>query len=136
MLTELWKRPPGGEMMGGARAGVPGRLLIQSTSTDMALVSTRLRARGGILIVESELSGLDPKDIIGGSRVAYQTFAGTGIMPDLRPHAAAARDGDVFIQTGGEEICFAIVAAPFVGHTIDGADGVTNEQAGFKPACG
>ena len=35
-------------MLGGACAGVPGRLLIQSVMTCTALVSTRLRPSGGI----------------------------------------------------------------------------------------
>ena len=55
-------------------------------------------------------------------------------MPDLRPHAAAVGDGDVFIQTGSEEIRFAVIAAPFVGHAVNSAERVTNQQAGFEPA--
>ncbi len=55
-------------------------------------------------------------------------------MPYLRPDAAVICDGDVFIQTGGEEIRLAIIVAPLVGHTINGADRVANQQPRFEPA--
>ena len=45
-LTVEKNVPPLGRMAGGASAGVPGRLLIQSVITCTALVSIRLRKSG------------------------------------------------------------------------------------------
>ena len=58
--------------------------------------------------------------------MAFKALGGGGIMPDLGPHATGVGDANVFIQTGGEKIRLAVVTAPLVSHTIDGADSVAN----------
>src|SRR5256885_15268697 len=55
-------------------------------------------------------------------------------MPDLRSHASAVSDGDVFVEAGGKKIRFAIISAPFVGHTVNSADRIANEQPSFQAA--
>jgi hypothetical protein len=49
-FTEPVNVPPAGTIVGGASAGVPGRLLIHAAMTVTALLSIRFRANVGILI--------------------------------------------------------------------------------------
>ena len=54
-MTGPLKVPAAGVMVSGGKAGRPGRLLIQAATTVRELVSTTLRASGGIFTAELRL---------------------------------------------------------------------------------
>src|SRR5271154_6420073 len=86
-----------------------------------------------IFEIAVDLAGFDSEHAARNRRMAGQTILPSGEKPILNSRASGSFYGYGFGDSRCHQICVGIVRAPFVARAVNGAVGVADEQACFKP---